>query len=227
LQVTTGAESRDGARTPIDSTSSLVVGLMRAFAYTTSKLFWSIRFQGTENIPPAGNGGLVVVSNHATYFDPAWISLKLRRPLRFMAWDKAFEWRFIGPLIRRLGAFPVKLRSGPTKSSIVESLRSLENGAALVIFPEGERAFADGSLHSFKSGAVHIAMSAGVPILPVSIKGGNRVWPQGQRYPRFFRHIEITYHKTISPVHPDSSIDLDQYLEELNLQLMRTIESAT
>ena len=149
--MTTGVGSRENARTSYDQPSPLVVGLMRAFAYTTSKLFWSISFRGTENIPPAEDGGLVVVSNHATYFDPAWISLKLRRPLRYMAWDKAFEWRFIGPMIKYLGAFPVKLRSGPTKSSIVESLRSLGDGAALVIFPEGERAFADAAMHPFKS----------------------------------------------------------------------------
>jgi len=224
--VTTGVESREAVQASFDYPSPIVVALMRAFAYTTSRLFWSISFRGTENIPPVDDGGLVVVSNHTTYFDPAWISLKLRRPLRFMAWDKAFEWRFIGPLIRRLGAFPVRLRSGPSKSSIVESLRSLKDGAALVIFPEGEREFADGLMHPFKSGAVHVAMTAGVPILPVSIKGGNRVWPQGQKYPRFFQHVEITYHKIVRPVKPDDSVDLDAYIEAFNLQLAKTVASA-
>jgi 1-acyl-sn-glycerol-3-phosphate acyltransferase len=168
----------------------------------------------------------VVVSNHPTYFDPAWISLKLKRPLRFMAWDEAFDWPVIGALIRYLGAFPVKLRSGPAKSSIVESLRSLRDGAALVIFPEGEREFADGKLHEFKTGAAHIALTAGVPVLPVSIKGGNKVWPQGQRYPRFFKTVWVTFHPIVPPAKKLAGAELDAQAERITTELMRTIADA-
>lgn len=142
-----------------------------------------------------------------------------------MAWDAAFNWKLIGKMIRYLGAFPVKLRAGPSKSTIVESLRSLREGAALVIFPEGEREFADGKLLPFKSGALHIAYSASVPVLPVSVRGGNKVWPQGQKYPRFFRHVDVTYHP---PVRLPTAVDkdLDKYLEKVNDELMETIGSA-
>ena len=68
-----------------------------------------------------------------------------------MAWNAVFEWRFIRDDVRHFGAFPVKLRSGPAKSTIVEALRSLRGGAALVIFPEGEREFADGKLHELRA----------------------------------------------------------------------------
>ena len=202
----------------------MVVGAVRTFAFVVSKLFWWIRFRGVENIPR--EGGLIVVSNHPTYFDPAWISLKIKRPLRFMAWDEAFEWPVIGPLISYLGAFPIKLRSGPAKSSIVESLRTLRDGCALVIFPEGEREFKDGRLHEFKSGAVHIAMNAGVPILPVSIRGGNKVWPQGQKYPRFFSRVDVTYHPPFIPGEQPENVDLDAYLEMVSTELRRTIAEA-
>jgi 1-acyl-sn-glycerol-3-phosphate acyltransferase len=224
--VTKHVEGSERGRDRFEYPSAFVVDLVRAFAWATSKIFWSISFNGLENIPPPEDGGLVVVSNHPTYFDPAWISLKLRRPLRFMAWDQAVEWKFIGPVIRYLGAIPIKLRSGPAKSTIVESIRSLRDGAALVIFPEGEREFADGRMHPFKSGAVHIAMMAGVPILPVTVKGGSEVWPQGQKYPHFFRHVEISYHALVRPMRPDNADDLDDYLESVNLQLKKTIADA-
>jgi 1-acyl-sn-glycerol-3-phosphate acyltransferase len=204
----------------------VAIGLLRAFAFASSKLLWSIKFRGVENIPDPKIGGIVVASNHTTYFDPAWISLKLKWPLRYMAWDAVFEWRFIGPMIRHFGAFPVKLRSGPAKSTIVEALRSLRDGAALVIFPEGEREFADGKLHDFKSGAVHIALNAGVHILPVSIRGGNRIWPQGQKFPKFFRHVEIIYHPIVELKEKPHDEDLEAYLETMTLQLKRTIETA-
>jgi 1-acyl-sn-glycerol-3-phosphate acyltransferase len=207
--------------------SQFVVVSLRAFAFVTSKLFWSIKFHGVENIPNPDIGGIVVVSNHPTYFDPAWISLRLTKwPLRYMAWDEAFNWPVVGSAIRYLGAFPVKLRSGPAKSTIVEALRSLRSGAALVIFPEGEREFADGKLHEFKTGAVHIALNAGVPVLPVTIRGGNSVWPQGQKYPRFLRKIEVVYHPILKLWEKPENIDLDAHLETLNSELRKSIELA-
>jgi 1-acyl-sn-glycerol-3-phosphate acyltransferase len=224
--VASEVDRSDRKRKSFKYPSPLAMSLLRAFAFISSKLFWSIKFRGIENIPDRRIGGIVVVSNHSTYFDPAWISLKLKWPLRYMAWDAVFEWRFIGPAIRHFGAFPVKLRSGPAKSTIVEALRSLRNGAALVIFPEGEREFADGKLHDFKSGAVHIALNAGVPILPVSIRGGDRIWPQGQKYPKFFRHVEVIYHPIVVLNETPKDADLDAYLEMMTSQLKKIIEAA-
>jgi 1-acyl-sn-glycerol-3-phosphate acyltransferase len=69
----------------------------------------------------------------------------------------------------------------------------LRNGGAVVIFPEGARSEATGSLERFKAGAVRLALEAQVPILPVTIKGGNRVWPKGSRFPRPGK-VVVTYH---------------------------------
>ena len=137
-----------------------------------------------------------------------------------------FDWQFIGPAIRYLGAFPVKLRSGPAKSTIVEALRSLKNGAALVVFPEGERKFADGKLHEFKTGAVHIALNAGVSILPVTIRAASRIWPQGSKYPKFFHNVEVVSHPLFVLDQKPEGIDLDDHLERLNSNLKKVIEAA-
>ena len=71
--------------------------------------------------------------------------------------------------------------------------RYRRNGGAVVIFPEGARSEAAGSLDRFKAGAVRLALEAQVPILPVTIKGGNRVWPKGWRFPRPGK-VVVTYH---------------------------------
>jgi 1-acyl-sn-glycerol-3-phosphate acyltransferase len=63
----------------------------------------------------------------------------------------------------------------------------------VVIFPEGGRGRPDGSLVRMKGGAVRMALEAGVPILPVTIRGANRVWPPGRRVPRTGK-VEIIYH---------------------------------
>lgn len=167
---------------------------LRYIALGISKLLWFIRYRGKENIPSASAGPFLIASNHQTYFDPAWITAPVRTKFRFMAWDRAFDWRFVGWFIRSLGAFPVSLEKGGSLSALKEALATFKAGGALVIFPEGAREFGDGKLLDLKQGAVRIAMQANVPILPVTIQGGNRVWPQKQKYPKFFRPIVVTYH---------------------------------
>jgi 1-acyl-sn-glycerol-3-phosphate acyltransferase len=142
-----------------------------------------------------------------------------------MAWDQAIEWSVIGPIIRHLGAFPVKQRTSVTKSAVAEALWSLKDGAALIVFPEGEREFSDGKMLDLKSGALHIATLAEVPILPVTIRGANKVWPRGQKYPRLFRRLEIIFHPPMDiPTLPEG-IELREHLELINEELARTIGS--
>lgn len=197
--------------------------LMRLIGYVISKTCWFIHYSGLENIPPKSFGGFVIAANHPTYVDPVWVCMPMRRKMRFMAYDKAFEWRFIGPLITYLGAFPVPLEVGGTLKAMKESLRSLRDGAVLAVFPEGAREFADGKMHPFKTGAVRIAHQAGVPILPVTIRGGNRIWPQKQKYPKLFRRVEVIYHPMFYPTKTDS--DSQGYLERSTEELRIIIAS--
>lgn len=199
--------------------------LIRGFAWLISKPLWFIRFAGRENIPDPSFGGFIIAANHQTYADPAWNCIPVDHPLRFMAYDDAFTWRFVGPMIRALGAFPVGLEVGGTLSAMKEALRVLEKGAALVVFPEGEREFADGEIIPFKSGVVRIAMHAKVPILPVTIVGGNHIWPRDQKFPRLFRRVEITYHPMIT-VKENEALDLHENLEYWTAELEKTIRSA-
>lgn len=134
--------------------------------------------------------------------------------MRFMAYHKAFEWPVIGAIMRYLGAFPVRMDSAGVRHAMVDSIRCLRDGAVLTIFPEGGREFADGEPLEFKPGAARIAAAAGVPILPVTITGGNRVWPQKQKYPRLFRCITIRYHPLMAASDEDSD-ELTDKLREI------------
>jgi 1-acyl-sn-glycerol-3-phosphate acyltransferase len=66
-----------------------------------------------------------------------------------------------------------------------------------MIFPEGERS-ADGTVGRFKLGAFRLAVSLGVPVLPVAIAGGHASWPCGRLLPRPGR-MTITYHPLVHP----------------------------
>ena len=164
--------------------------LIRPVVGGVSRLFWKIEFYGVENVP--ANGGLIIAANHQTYIDPFWLSLPIKRPTRYLAWSAAFRWPVIGKFLIWFGAWPLALE-GSDPAAIRSSLQWLRNGGAVVIFPEGARSTATGSLERFKAGAVRLALEAQVPILPVTIKGGNRVWPKGRRFPRPGK-IVVTYH---------------------------------
>lgn len=163
---------------------------MRPVISVFSRLFWQLQQKGVENIPL--NGGLIIASNHQAYLDPFLLSLPIKRPIRFLAWDVALDWPLIGRLMRLLGAWPLQLE-GSDPAAIRRSLQWLRDGGAVVIFPEGERGRPDGSMRRFKAGAARIALEAGVPILPVTIRGASRVWPATRWFPRT-GEIEIIYH---------------------------------
>lgn len=167
-----------------------ILDIVRMVVRFFSRLLWKMELLGVENVPAAG--GLIIAANHQTYFDPFWISVPVKRPTRYLAWSAAFKWPFVGRCLTWFGAWPLQLeRSDP--SAIRRSLQWLRDGGAVVIFPEGGRSTSTGEMERFKAGAVRLALEANVPILPVTIRGGNRVWPRGWRFPHTGK-VVITYH---------------------------------
>ncbi|MGB9178217.1 MAG: lysophospholipid acyltransferase family protein [Pyrinomonadaceae bacterium] len=167
-----------------------VMDTVRPIGHALSRVLWNIRYVGLENVPL--HGGLILAANHQTYIDPFWIGFPIDRPMRFLAWDEAFSWPMVGKLMGLLGAWPLQVeKSDP--AAIRLTLRWLRGGGAVMIFPEGGRCLPDGALCEFKAGAARIALEAGVPILPVTIRGGHRVWPRGYRFPHLAK-VEIIYH---------------------------------
>jgi len=208
--------------TPERYPPKIAVAAVRLLAYLISKPLWFVRFEGKENIPPESSGGIIIASNHQTYVDPVWICIPIGRRVRYLAIEKAFHWPIIGPVIRFLGAYPVKQTDGLSVSTIKVALRSLRDGAAVIIFPEGEREFANGKMLPFKQGAARLAVQAGVAILPVTVSGGNRIWPQSQRYPKIFRRVIITYHPPIE-LPSATGRSKDEVIEQLTVSLEKTI----
>lgn len=132
-----------------------------------------------------------------------------------MAFDGAFGWFFIGRLIRYLGAFPVSQNAKSFAAAFRTALRALDDGAVLVIFPEGARQIESGDLLEMKEGAMRIAIARRSPVLPVTIVGGNRIWPQGWTMPRVFRSIQIVYHEPFVPETDDAEIETNRLRERI------------
>ena len=166
-----------------------LIDLMRPLIGVGSRAVWGLELKGVENIPFAG--GLIIAANHQSYGDPFWVAQPVKRPIRFLAWSEAFSWPVVGTAITLLGSWPLHVEGNP--AAIRRSLTWLREGGIIMIFPEGGRGLPDGSMVRMKGGAVRMALEAGVPILPVTIRGGNRVWPANKLFPRPGK-VEIIYH---------------------------------
>lgn len=88
-----------------------------------------------------------------------------------------------------------------------------------MVFPEAAREFADGKLLPFKTGAAKLALQSDVPILPVTIRGANRVWAREMKYPRFAK-IEIVFH----PILETKNFEGENAETELTEKLKSIIE---
>jgi 1-acyl-sn-glycerol-3-phosphate acyltransferase len=138
------------------------------------------RVTGRQNVP--ARGGVLLAPNHISDIDPPVVNLSLFRPLWFMAKSELFDIRLLGPLIRFSQAFPVE-RGGADRAALRRAGQLLENGQAVVVFPEG-RLSQSGELQPLLPGVTMLALHAGVPIVPVGLHGSNNVLPFGEVVPR-------------------------------------------
>ncbi|HXH84939.1 MAG TPA: lysophospholipid acyltransferase family protein, partial [Candidatus Tectomicrobia bacterium] len=166
-----------------------VLDLARPAVHALCRAWFGLSLRGTDHIP--ADGPVIITPNHQTYADPPLVTIPIRRPVHYMAWDRLFAIPLFGRFIRVLRAFPVDV-DGRDARAMREAMRLLRRQAALMIFPEGERS-RDGSVGRFHLGAFRLAVSAGAPVLPVTIDGGHACWPPGQALPRPGR-VTITYH---------------------------------
>ena len=195
-----------------------VLDVFRPAVHALCRAYFRLALRGTEHIP--SHGGLVIAPNHQTYADPPLVTIPVRRPVYYMAWSRLFEIPIFSGAIRLLRAFPVDIESRDARATR-EAVRLLQAGEALMIFPEGERS-TDGLVGRFKPGAFRLAVSQRVPVLPVTIAGGDRAWPPGRRLPRP-RPITMTYH----PVHhADPTLDPREAARDLAHRTRTTILTA-
>lgn len=131
---------------------------------------------GIENVP--SEGGIIVSPVHVSHLDPPAMGCAMERELSFMAKQELFKGLF-GALIRSLNAFPVRRGEGDTEA-IRKSISLLQEGRALLVFPEGTRNDGDQML-PMSAGVAMLAKKTGAKVVPVGIVGTNRSWPKGQK----------------------------------------------
>lgn len=120
----------------------------------------------------------VIMCNHQSVFDIAALVRTLPVPWKFVAKRELLWIPFFGWALAMADQVIVDRRN---RTKAVESLsRAAERvsaGVNVIIFPEGTRTQRS-DLGEFKSGGFHLAIQAGVPIVPVAVSGSRRITPK-------------------------------------------------
>lgn len=194
------------------------------------KSFWKylglqFHFEGDEKIPR--KGGAILAMNHIGYLDFALIgtaALPTKRLVRFMAKKEIFDNKLAGPLMRGMHHINVDRDNG--SASFVAAMRALRSGEIVGIFPEGtiSKSF---EVKEIKSGAVRLAMGAGVPVIPAVIWGSQRIWTKGVKRDLRRKKIPI-FVKFGEPINFEKGDDVEaseKALRETLIQLVHEIQS--
>ncbi|MFA6564944.1 MAG: lysophospholipid acyltransferase family protein [Verrucomicrobiia bacterium] len=170
----------------------LLVGInlaARLVAWLSFGLCFCVERRGMRNLPRTG--GVLVISNHISWFDPPLLNIALRRIPHWLAMMELFQSKFTHWFFTRAGVIPID-RSQPGSEPLKEAIRRLRAGHVVVLFPEGgiqdgPRSVLGGD-PVIKEGAALIALKAGVAIVPAIIEGARQSYV-GRNW--FFRRCAI------------------------------------
>ncbi len=132
--------------------------------------------KGTHNITPGQS--YIVCANHQSLLDIPTLFAGLPIPIRFVAKKSLFYLPIFGWSMWLAGFVPITRGAGKkARDSLRRAVKRVKRGRSVLLFPEGTRS-ADGELKGFKSGAFIMAIEAGLPILPVVIRGTYEAGPR-------------------------------------------------
>ena len=154
------------------------------------------RLIGRENLP---DGGVLICANHSDNMDPLYIVFALgrRRLPQILAKEELLRVPVVGFVLRKIGLIFIK-RGGNDISAVRESLKALKSGQTMLIFPEGTRSEEVGE---GKTGAMMLAIRAGVPVLPMYLP----------RKKRWFRRTPVVMGEAYMPFTEERKPNSEDY----------------
>jgi 1-acyl-sn-glycerol-3-phosphate acyltransferase len=120
----------------------------------------------------------IFMANHQSDFDILIVLAHIPGQFRWIAKKELFKIPIFGQAMRNAGYIEID-RQNHEKAlkSLDEAAQKIREGKSVVTFPEGTRS-RDGKIRPFKQGMFHLAIQAGVPIVPISIIGAHEIMPK-------------------------------------------------
>ena len=136
-----------------------------------------VEVSGLENVDPARAS--IFMSNHQSVIDIAAILATIPVSVRFVAKRELTRIPLFGWALSLSGQIIVdRGNRAQAIASLQKGAEKIRAGTNVIVFPEGTRS-QQGGLSDFKSGGFHLALQAGVPIVPVTVSGSQRITPKG------------------------------------------------
>ena len=151
---------------------------------------------GQEKLTPGRQ--YIFMSNHVSNLDPPVLIPLLPRRVTIMVKRELFQIPILGRAMLMADCVPIDRQNREAAiASVREAEAVVRRGHDMMVYPEGTRS-RDGKLLPFKKGPFYMAMETGVPIVPITLLGTEKLMPKGQ----FFvtpGEATIVYHEPIDP----------------------------
>jgi 1-acyl-sn-glycerol-3-phosphate acyltransferase len=189
---------------------------------------WSFRAAGRANLPRTGP--VLLVANHQSFIDPVLVGAAAPRWLTYLARSNLWHNRFLARLIDAYQAVPIDRGFG--KEGLQTVLGLLDNGRAVLMFPEGERTHT-GELQPLKPGVSLLVKRVTCPIVPVGLAGAYQAWPRQRKWPLLDplvlasrgRGIAVAFGEAIDPARY-KGMDREAMLADLGAAIRDAYEAA-
>ncbi len=193
---------------------------VRFLVMALAKVLYRTRVGGTENVPE--EGGVLLVSNHASWADAVLIATSHHRRIRFIMDKHFYNLPWLKPLCKLMEAIPISAHDPPKEilRSLKHARQAMDEGFMVCIFAEGAMT-RTGMLRGFRAGFERIMKGSDYRIVPVylggawgsifSYYGGKPLSALPRRFP-----LPVSVHFG-EPMSPDSSADqIRQKVAELS-----------
>ena len=145
--------------------------IVRGAIFIYCKIVYRLKIMGIENIPK--KGAVIFCGNHRNFLDAPLVEITCKRDdARFLAKEELAKnvfFRFLGKVFNVILVKRNDKDLGPMK----ESLKTLKQGGAIALFPEGTRNGLKKGIKP-KTGAAYFALNSDAILIPIGIKGGEK-----------------------------------------------------
>jgi 1-acyl-sn-glycerol-3-phosphate acyltransferase len=177
---------------------------------------------GRENAKPGET--YLVMSNHQSLYDIPVLFRVVGPNIRMITKRELFHVPIFGQALAAAGFIAIDRRNRHAAIRSLEQARALLAGGTHVwIAPEGTRS-RTGQLLAFKKGGFHLALDAGLPILPVTLSGTRDALPAKGLRSTAGARVRVTIHPRVEPQQYAARGNLGR--QELMADVRRTLESA-
>jgi len=186
------------------------------------KCFFFLKVLGKDKIRESWKqGGVLLVANHTSYFDPPIVGVSYGKKTAFLARKTLFKKGFFAWLYPRLNAIPVD-QDGPDMGSLKRIIKELKSGNPVLIFPEGQRSD-NGEILKGEAGVGLVIAKSKAPVLPLLISGAYEAFPRGAKFPKMFTKITVSVGEMIAFDENGLNIKSRENYQNISDQVMDSI----